>query len=873
MDARSFYRWALAYRALASRRHWPSAIVIAALFATFCGCQTALHWNAARDPLTDAAVDPKADSPPVEPVTAQTATAGAPAATAPAPLASAPTNRKLPGVFIDHAMAAAANNAAGAASLADDRWVQAVPTLEEPTPKYRWRHFGLEGWMARGTWQAEVTAALADSQPIVATNAAILAARGGSTDEQIVKRLTLTIETVNLRLPLRYAAVEALAQVPAASARGELGRLADQQIQFMTGTPSAYMPEMHAELLRGLSESPAPADAAADNPRFVAALASSAPDARRAALTAWLDPKRQRLPPAALELRRDPDPLVRATALAVLAVQRPKPAETLLLAALDDTDLSVRIAAIGALGKLGTPAGRAALEKLRTHSHEAARVAAVEALGKAAGYRAVIVSAQDKSWKVRRAVAESLSLAGQNGESIDAETAKLARALVGDPSLEVQRRMLDSLAAWPLEQAGDVLLAAMAEGGYQTRKDAAVQLAKRWPAGAEFPVEAPPAERATSIATLTERWKIQFPATAHSASDQPAASTTLPPEKLARLRQLILLVADQRTVPSVRQQAVDTLVSFGPALPPALEATVAADDSELPEPIYLDVLSKISPVFAALADLASPDVRLRRNAASQFVAALAGKPMSQLALDRLVALARYEEDPVVWQCLLQTTAGDPRSGAEQLAYLAVGNSSSDVRRRACDYLAAHPDRRHVPVLMPMLGDPISTVAIAAVHALGTIGKLDDLRPLVDLLLTSDRPLRLEVATTLVRLKSDAGRAALERMAREPDMQLRLEVARRMGEVGDVCFLPTLIQTAAEPNDVGRVALESLTKLTSQDFSRDEDGSLRQRDAQVSLWQAWQRKQQLAEAAAPLGPTVPLTPQSQTIQATFTEPAK
>ncbi len=448
------------------------------------------------------------------------------------------------------------------------------------------------------------------------------------------------------------------------------------------------------------------------------------------------------------------------------------------------------------------------------------------------------------------------------------------RSLVHDPSLEVQRRMLQSLTAWPLEQSGDVLLAAMGEGGYQTRKDAAAQLAKRWPPSAEFPVEAPPAERATSIAALAERWKIQFPAAdALSAPEQPAASATLPPEKLARLRQLIFLVADQRTVPSVRQQAVDTLVGFGPALPPALEATVAADESELPEAIYQDVLSKISPAFAALAELGSPDVRLRRNAASQFAASLGGKPMSRLALDRLVALARYEEDPVVWQCVLQTTAGDPRAGAEQLAYLAVGNSSSDVRRRACDYLAAHPDRRHIPVLLPMLGDPISTVAIAAVHALGTVGTLDDLRPLVDLLLTSDRPLRLEVATTLVRLKSDAGRAALERMAREPDMQLRLEVARRMGEVGDVCFLPTLIQTSGEPNDVGRVALESLTKLTRQDFSRDEDGSLRPRDAQVSLWQAWQRRQQLAEAAVPLGPTVPLTTEGQTIPATFTEPAK
>ena len=63
--------------------------------------------------------------------------------------------------------------------------------------------------------------------------------------------------------------------------------------------------------------------------------------------------------------------------------------------------------------------------------------------------------------------------------------------------------------------------------------------------------------------------------------------------------------------------------------------------------------------------------------------------MSRLALDRLVVLAKRENDPVVWQSVLQTTAHDARTGAVQLAYLAVGNASSDVRRRACDYLAAH----------------------------------------------------------------------------------------------------------------------------------------------------------------------------------------
>ena len=84
--------------------------------------------------------------------------------------------------------------------------------------------------------------------------------------------------------------------------------------------------------------------------------------------------------------------------------------------------------------------------------------------------------------------------------------------------------------------------------------------------------------------------------------------------------------------------------------------------------------------------------------------------------------------------------------------------------------------------------------------------MEDPQPLIGLLRSPDRDLRLEVATNLVRLKVEDGRAALQRMAFDADMQVRLEVAKRMGELGRAGFLPMLIQMSAEPNDVGRVAL-------------------------------------------------------------------
>ncbi|HEX4146350.1 MAG TPA: HEAT repeat domain-containing protein [Pirellulales bacterium] len=802
------------------------------------GCQAPWRTSAAKDAVAQAA-------------------AGSAAATDRSKTAPGAAATKAAGAASDPAAAVVASPesaAAGAAALADDRWVQAVAAPGDPAPlAYRWRHFGLEAWLARGTWQTELAEALGNSQRVVAANGAIVLARDGSVDAGVVPALVAAIDDVNLRLPLRFAAVEALSCIPTTAAQNELARLADQQSQFLRTAPSAYTPQMHAELLIGLARSHGSADLEQANPRFAAGLISPAPDVRRVALAAWLEPERKGIPPLVLELRRDPDPRVRVTALAVLAVQRPPQAETLLLAALEDTDLTVRIAAIEALGKLGTPAARTALDKLRSHSHEAARVASVRALSRLAGCQAVIASAHDKSWRVRQAVAESMS---QVGETPSSENVELAQSFVHDPSLDVQRQMIQSLAAWPLRESGPVLLSAMGGSGYQTRKDAAAQLAGRWPAAAEFPVEALAPERAASIATLTARWNGEFAPQAASLAqqtEQEPATTNLAAKELARLRQLVDVCGDGRIIPSVRQTALDSLVAYGAALPGALESPEFADHGPLPEVLYEEVLPKVSPLFAALDNLNSGDLRLRRSGATRLLAAIGGKAMSALALDRLVVLARRETDPVVWQCLLQATAGDARGGAVQLAYLAVGNSSSDVRRRACDYLAAHPDARHVAVLLPMLQDSSSTVVIAAVRGLGAGGMLDDPRPLAGLLLAPNRELRLEAAENLVRLKVEDGRAALARMAFEPDMQLRLDVAQRMGKLGEPDFVPTLVQMSAEPNDVGRTAMESLAKLTGQDFSHDAEGTLLSRDAQAAQWQAWHRRQQIDGTLPIAGP--------------------
>ena len=99
----------------------------------------------------------------------------------------------------------------------------------------------------------------------------------------------------------------------------------------------------------------------------------------------------------------------------------------------------------------------------------------------------VLGAAGDPSWRVRLKVAEALAGYG------DRDGAAAARRLLDDPSAEVERQVVRSLAAWPGEMAGPVLLDALGKDAVTVRKLAAEQLAARWPAAGRFPFEAPPA--------------------------------------------------------------------------------------------------------------------------------------------------------------------------------------------------------------------------------------------------------------------------------------------------------------------------------------------------------------------------------------------
>ncbi len=112
-----------------------------------------------------------------------------------------------------------------------------------------------------------------------------------------------------------------------------------------------------------------------------------------------------------------------------------------------------------------------------------------------------------------------------------------------------------------------------------------------------------------------------------------------------------------------------------------------------------------------------------------------------------------------------------------------------------------------------------------------------------MLLTQDKLLRLEVATSLARLNVPEGPAALERLSLDADGEVSRRTAVAMGRLGSKNYVPTLLTLLSAPVDVQNAAFVSLTQLTGEDFSKTPDGLPVAREEQVRRWQRWNQDQQ------------------------------
>jgi HEAT repeat protein len=711
---------------------------------------------------------------------------------------------------------------AALASLENPEWfraTQAPPAFggrldANDDNRFRWRHMGVEEVTAQGdTHQDMLIDALRHDNPVVVANAAVALAR--LRDSAATEPLVLAATDDEMKLHARLAAIEALCGLNAATADSALSELWQAY-----GSPDdggrGYLPELHEELVRGImarlkgagdttdDTATAPAASKVDHPRaeltdvehrrLATALRSPVPAVRLATLEAYQAAADARvgpleLPAEAVELRFDGDPRVRAATLMALAASWHPQAAEFAHDSLTDTDRDVRMAAIAALGLIGGPDARETLEGLLSDEPELVRVAAIEALIRAGEHTAVSAYAADRSWRVRQVVARGL--ADQPGRA----SLALAGELIHDMNPTVQATMIESLSAWPLEQAGPVLLRAIDNGSYLPRKSAARQLGQRWKPAADFPVDAPRETRAEKLAALQQRWTDEF---------------------------------------GLVDPAVVGNVEDGVAL--------AGYHAAIGQPASSEAQKKLA---SLMADLASSDAQQRRQAADRLCEAARGGGLPPEFVRELAVRVEREPDGLVLRSVLMALENDASDAAVALAVSALGHPTGDVRRRACNHLADHGLPEQSQALLATLDDPDPNVVRAAVIALGRIGEVPDTAPLIRLLAAGDHPLRVDVAVALTRMGAAEGPAALERLVHDPDPIIRRQTAQRLGDLGDPAFIATLGPLLDDRQmGVDRAAMESLTKLVGRDVSdrAGQDKDPPSHAERVARWKDWWREE-------------------------------
>lgn len=718
------------------------------------------------------------------------------------------------------------------AALKGGRWARTLPTAKPDGRPRRWTHLGVD--KAAQARDAQALEGLArDPDRALAANAAIALARRG--DPDAIELLSGAVADPQLETNQRAAAIEAIALVPAPAASAALQSLLDE----LSVEGEGYQPGVHAELLLALADR----KIFVDDQALLAAVRAPAPEARRAALLCYASAQHG-LPLVACDLRTDPDPHVRAAAMQAIGACKPAGGERMLSAALVDGEFYVRTAAIEGLGAFGGEAARDILRKQLDDPGEVIRAQALEALVACGDLESVVARAADPSWRVRRVVAAAL------GKYPSHTATTLIERLLADASPDVEKTAVEAVACWPLEQGGRLLLAACASPALGTRQIAAQKLAERWPAAREFSATAPPERREAMLAELASRWTAEFGIIDESVlAIAPArARTSVGDDELATIRQLISELATTNSEQR-KAEAVAQLARHGDQLLAAVIQLHEREQLPVAEEVFSRLLPEHNPEFKSLEALRTGDVNERRGAALALATLASHHALAALAVERLASIMLDEQDQVVWTNALRAIANDAGPSAFAIAYAGIRNPSPEVRRQACEYLAAHPAPAHANQLTLALHDPVPGVARAAARSLGRCGPLPDLEPLKAALRSHDPWLRLAAGASLARLGDDQGRAALERTADDADADLRQAAAQAMGDAGDARFAPTLVRLLDDRASIRRVALESLTQIVGTDVGRLPGETTVSFDEQARRWRKWWQTQSEQPTAA------------------------
>ncbi len=303
----------------------------------------------------------------------------------------------------------------------------------------------------------------------------------------------------------------------------------------------------------------------------------------------------------------------------------------------------------------------------------------------------VETAAKDTSQQARLAVAQTLGQAAYEGKQVAAHTVSTAQDVARQASADVQHFAFDSIAQLPLEQAGPMLLLAIAEGSALARQTAAAQLAERWPPAANFPVEEAAESRAAAVAALRQLWIKQYGEINDAAVAARAAAQQLAAQSADRVREVkdaaiestdnamrTAYTAINNASAEIRRQSCEYLAAHGDPRHAQVLLPLLDDPDETV------VLAAVR-ALGAVGTLEDPQPLVR----------LLNLPDKQVRVEAAMSLAHLRVE----------------QGVQALERMGM-DTDVQVRLRAAQAMGQIANPAFVPALMAMLGDAVEVQTVA-----------------------------------------------------------------------------------------------------------------------------------------------------------------
>ncbi|QDV51399.1 HEAT repeat protein [Gimesia fumaroli] len=521
-------------------------------------------------------------------------------------------------------------------------------------------------------------------------------------------------------------------------------------------------------------------------------------------------------------------------------------AEAILISQLKDADILVQNKAIEHLGTLGTETALQLLQEQVKRPQESSRISAAIGLTPW-GPHYLAPLTKDSSASVRLAAANGL------GSTASPEAALLLRSLLNDRSTHVQTSVIDSISQWPDELAIPLLLEAIQEGVYKTRRKSIIQLTNRTGTSGSISIEASKAERIAAVRELVQSHNL--PAGFWNQLLQSGMQKTkeVNQSRVAEIQAYFQDLINQPRESTQYQHAFRELANIPPHELGILEKLILKTSIELPNEIYTELLPELDPDYAALNQLTSLHVTDRRQGAQQLLLKSQNVSLSPVFVKRLRKLMSNEQDRLVWRIVMSAISKDNYDESAQLALLAINHNWSDIRILGCEYFGSHGLPQYALWLLPLLNDKNESVQIAAIKAIGHChnpiaisgiqNETQNQTPAPSLrskLTHSNQRVRFEAVAALSRLGDVEGMQELVRLSIDTRNSIRIDAVREMGQSGQTRFVEPLIQMAWTERNLTplKEILNSLDKLVPASERPADLNAQIKHSEQAKIWMNW-----------------------------------